>query len=147
MITASLTVIILVSLTCIGFFYGNSRERLDCCTYHPDFYTRDLYRVNDQVYVSMIRNPETGYLTDNVPSYYGKISDSVKNVKFSDQDQANVAAGKIDASFFSSRDQNDKVYRIRTQDGILQTDDVLRTTSGTYIAKIITPYSQNMLDD
>ena len=141
--------VMLVALTCIGFFYGNSSEELWGPYITANHYMpKTIYKINNQIYVPIDIDEDTGKLADDLPDYYGCVMPSAKTVNFADVTGKGEVIGKIEADFLNLKEVcNTDVYQLRTSSGIRAEDDVLITASGTYIAKINPVYSKNMLND
>lgn len=139
--------VLLIALTCIGFFWGGPGVGEQLWPYFPRMYNT-IYMVNGRLYVEIVVNKETGHIGD-VPYFYGEVLSSVKNIDFTEvEGRDDTAAGRIEADFFDSTSDSDtEVYRIKIREGVREYDDVLVTASGKYMAELGRLYSDNMKND
>ncbi len=148
-ISAVFLLVIMASLTCIGFFYGNSSERLMGPAFPSEFLLKTIYKVNNQIYIPVVFDPDTGYIQEEIPYYYGDIVPSVKEIQKSDLAGLGESVGSIDADFLS-RDNavlHKPVYRLQSKDGSQMPETLLATNSGVYLAQMESFYSKNMKND
>lgn len=148
-ISALFVLIIMVSLTCIGFFYGNSSEKIWGPVLPSEFLLKTIYKVNNQIYIPVVFDPDTGYIQEQIPYYYGEIAASAREIQMRDLAGPGESVGCVDADFLNRDDTvlHKPVYRVQSTDGSQVPAALLITDSGVYIAQMESFYSDHMKND
>lgn len=133
----TLVSLLLVAVVCIGIFYGTSTEELLGPYLYYDIMPKTIYKINDQIYVPLTIDPDSGKMKKDITYYIGSVSETVKEMDFRTIIGKGTAAGKAEDDFLGTKyyDYHSDVYTIRTSYGSSEDQEILMMTPGTYVAE------------
>lgn len=145
----SVVTVLLITIVCIGIFYGTSSEELLGPYLYYDIMPKTIYKINGQVYVPLTVDSTSGKMVDDIPYYIGSVSAEVRGFDFRTVTGRGNAIGKVEDDFLGTKyyDYNSEVYTVQTAGEIRDDAALLMMAPGTYLARLETLYSDHMKTD
>lgn len=148
-LVCSFVTVLLITIGCIGIFYGTSSEELLGPYLYYNIMPKTIYKINGQVYVPLTVDSTSGKMVDDIPYYIGSVSAEVRGFDFHSITGRGNAIGKVDDDFLGTKyyDYNSEVYTVQTDSEIRDDTAILMMAPGTYLARLENLYSDHMKTD
>ena len=148
--------VLLIAVFLIGTFYGTKYNRYDVFAFFPtegdDLPPVSIYRIGNEIYVPVSIDESSKQVVDNIPYYYGKLSDNAYAVVFDGEIRRGRETGVTDAGFLKELDDDPTkiaVYTVHVGNTELEEDfRILAKNKGDLlVARINQYYSREIRED
>lgn len=145
---------LLISFFLIGTFYGKVNEIKAIYYYEENMPPFTIYRVGSELYVPVTIDESTHKIIDNIPYYYGTLSQKAYDMVFDEMPASNKDSDPIKVShdfLYGQKWPPSQVYAHSVRIGNRTLGDEFRMISqndtDTLLCRIDKCYSRNMFDN